>query len=151
MRLYAGDHLAHAVHHGREIDSDLGGREPYSGGGACVVERLGAADERLAGHTAGPEALAAEAVLLDQGDARPEHPRARGGHEAGGAGADHDEVVRRVRSASIWHRRLARGCDHAGRGSRVPNALRVGRVSRRTISRTRLLAEDFLRGRGEPE
>ncbi len=48
---------------------------------------------RLGRHATGVEAITAEAVALDERDARTETCCAGGAHEAGGAASDHDEVV----------------------------------------------------------
>ncbi len=66
------DDLAHAAHHSSELEIELGGAEPHLVGASGVVQGLSSADQSLAGNAPGPQAFAAESVLLDEGGPGPE-------------------------------------------------------------------------------
>ena len=62
------------------------------GGMGLGIGRLAAGNERLGGHTAEVEAIAAHLVTLQQDDARPHLHRARREGQAAGAGPDDQKI-----------------------------------------------------------
>lgn len=83
----------HALHDGAEVVAGAVGGEAEGGGAVHLPREAGRGDEGLGGDAAGPEAVAAERVLLDDGGVHAEVGRARGRDQAAGAAADRDEVV----------------------------------------------------------
>ena len=103
-------HAPHPLHDGAEVGLH-GPRHPHAerGGRAHVAHHARGADDALGWHTPDVEAVAAQQVPLDQ-----RHPRAKPGRprrrdEAGGARADHHEVV-----AGCRRRRPPVGRVHLG-------------------------------------
>ncbi|MEL6905622.1 MAG: hypothetical protein AAFP22_09460 [Planctomycetota bacterium] len=115
----------HAVHERREVDRDLAGVDSEAPGAARVVGGTGRADQRLRGHAAGDEAVAAEQVLLDERHPRADPRCASGGDQACGPAAEDDEVV-----AVLWGRVLPIGrVDLAGEFLvRGAEGLQLGKV-----------------------
>ena len=62
-----------------------------------LADRARRSQDRLRGHAAGVQAVAAEPVALDERHARAKAGRTDGADEAGRAAPDHDEVVGALR------------------------------------------------------
>ena len=122
---FDGTQPTRPLHDGGEIDAhgtaDLNAEVA---GAANLVGGARGGQQRLGRHTADVEAVAAEEVFLDQGDARPQAGGPGGADQARRAGADDDEVVVR--------RRL--GVDPVRR-MHVADQLTVERVRRRDLER----------------
>ena len=83
----------HAVHHLREVELEVGARNAEVGAVSHVAQQRGGADQRLAGHAAGVQAVAAHLVRFHQ-----RHPRLHGGCDVAGdqarrPGADDHHVA----------------------------------------------------------
>src|SRR5207249_7798502 len=89
-----GPQLTQARHRGSEVVVYVA-LDPDAERRRIADLRAGArsSDEGLRGDAPDVEAVAAQQVLLDQGDAGAQASRAGGRHEAGRAGADHHQVV----------------------------------------------------------
>ena len=85
------------MHDGGEIDGDVGDSNTQSVRAPKLTNRARCSQDRLRGHAAGVQAVAAKAAAFDERDARPEGRRADRADEAGRAAADHDEVVSPLR------------------------------------------------------
>ena len=94
----------HVTEHPGEVDGGLHRFDPHAIGSAHVVGASGGRDQRLGRHAAGPQAVTARAVPLDQRHPRPDAGCTDGGDESGGAAADHDEVSQRhvAPMVGIW-------------------------------------------------
>ena len=68
-------------------------RTPKLAASATSRDDARGADDALRRHAADVQAVAAHQVAFDQRDPRAQPGGAGGGHQAGGAGADHDQVV----------------------------------------------------------
>ncbi len=92
-------YTAHTLHGRREVDLHASG-DPDADRGSCanVADRSRRPDHGLRGHAADVEAVAAHEIALDECHASAETGGARRRHQAGSAGADHDQVVARGRS-----------------------------------------------------
>ena len=84
-----------AVHDAAEVDrlARLDRREAVLLGARALRGDVRAGEQRLARHAVEPRAVAAEAGLFDDRDARAQQRPVEADDEAGGAAADHDEVV----------------------------------------------------------
>lgn len=87
------DGVVHPRHHAPDVDRGFDGLEADLVGRAHRVGRAGRGDQRLAGHTPRPQAVAAGPVLLGQQYPRAHTGGADGRGEPCGATADDDEVV----------------------------------------------------------
>ncbi len=68
----SSDDLPDMSHHLLQIHNRLRRSQAVAVGGAHLVSDFGGLEQRLAGHAAGPGAVTADAVLLDQRDPRPQ-------------------------------------------------------------------------------
>src|SRR5262249_32563836 len=93
LRRESGPEPAHPLHRRGEVRAGLVALHAVRAGVAHELRHVRGAQYALRRHAAEVEAVAAHEIPLDEGDARAEPGRARGGHEPGGAGADDDEVV----------------------------------------------------------
>ena len=85
--------LLHPGDHAPEIDARFGCLQPEPSGVAHLVREPRAADQRLARHAAGVEAVPAHAPRLDQRDARLHRGADVGADQPRRPGADHHEVA----------------------------------------------------------
>ena len=155
VRAQVGAQPAEPRHHGGKIDRHVTfdpnaerSRLAHGSGGP------GRAEQRLRGHTADIEAVAAQQVTLHERNLCPKTRGAGGGHESGGATADHDEVVAAGRCRVYPVRRMnlrlqaavmfvpgaeGRKIAHAGvdasvRRARARRAIRVTRIVTATVA-----------------
>ncbi len=92
VRLDTSDDVGHMLHHGRQIDLGRGGGDAEARRLALDLGHLGRLQQGLAGHAAGPEAVTAEGLFLDEGDLGPQFCRARGSDKPSGPAADHAKI-----------------------------------------------------------
>lgn len=91
-----GDPLARRVdmrHYTLKIDTDPGRVDTILTGVPNVRQSACGSDERFAGYTTRPQALAAHAVSFDERYLRTQAGRACGRDETSGAATDRDDVV----------------------------------------------------------
>ena len=91
-----GTPCADRLHDRGEVDLRCH-RHAGARGAPRVVHRARGTQQRFRRHAAGVQAVAAEAMALDDRHARAESRRARRADEPGGAAADDDQVVERRR------------------------------------------------------
>lgn len=92
MRLDRGDHVADVFAHAAEIDLWLATDNAEAIGAADRVGRMGGCDQRLRGHAAAVQAIAAHFAPLDEHDPRAHLGGARGDGEPSGARPDDAQV-----------------------------------------------------------
>jgi len=71
MRRDRRDRPRHVLHDATAVDRRVDGRQADGVGVAHAVRDRGGRDQALAGHAAGPQAVAADSLALGQRDARP--------------------------------------------------------------------------------
>ena len=87
------DRPSHVCHHAGEVDARLARIDAEARGVAGALCSVGGGDQALGGDTASPEAIAADARLLDEAGPRADRRGAQSGDQAGGTAAEDDEVV----------------------------------------------------------
>src|SRR5208283_5135603 len=93
-----GAQAAHPLHHGGEIDGDVGWRRRTDSHARRVVTGSGGpsgGEQGLGWYTAVVQAVPAHQTAFDQRDLRAETGRARRGDQSRRAGPDHDQIVAR--------------------------------------------------------
>jgi hypothetical protein len=93
VRLDRAYHALHPLHHVGKIEVGGGGPDPELTRPPHLREQPRRADERLGGHAAGVEAIAAHAILLDERHLRFHGSGDVGRDETRRAGADDDEIA----------------------------------------------------------
>ena len=86
------DRFGHVVHHPREVDRGLDGGDAEGSAAAVRLGGLGGGDQRLGGHAAEVEAVAAHHGAFDQHDLETELGCPRRDHQAGRARADDADI-----------------------------------------------------------
>ena len=92
VRLDHGPSGADAGENVRSLDRRPDGPQAVRGGVTKMMRHPGRADQGLGGHASGPEAVAAQAVALDQRHVRAEPRAPGGGHETRRTSANGDDV-----------------------------------------------------------
>ena len=87
------------MHDGAEIDIEASGVHAKVKGTATLADRASRSEDRLGGDTPGVQTFTAKAILFEEGNPGADASRPDRAHEAGGAAADDDEVVR---NAGLW-------------------------------------------------
>jgi hypothetical protein len=85
--------LPHPPHHGLELEAGLLRIEPPVARAPDLRDQASGRNQGLRRHAAGVEAVPAHPIPFDERNAAPEAGGSRRRHEAGRAGADHDDVV----------------------------------------------------------
>ena len=93
VRFDGADHIPHALHDGGEAERGLAVVQPIPGPVPDLVRHLGRLDQRLAGHAAVVQAIAAHFVRFHQRDFGLDRRRNVGRHQACGTRANHDQVA----------------------------------------------------------
>ena len=125
---------ADVVHDIREADGDLG-VDAQAGGGAGVVCEVGGVEERLGRHAAGPRAIAAELLALDEHRFDASVGRDARGGEARGTTADDDIVEVVLSHLSCDVRRVMWESERAPEALSAPGHWRPRRAGARRDTR----------------
>ena len=92
LRLDRADGGVHVPHDRGEVDGDLARPHTELGARACAGRRIGGGDERLGRNAAGPQAVPAHAVALDEQYVGAEARRSLGRDDSRCASPDHEQV-----------------------------------------------------------
>ncbi len=93
MRGHLGNHRTHPRHHLPKAEGGRGVAQAIFARVRNLMAQLGAANQRLAGHTAKVQAIAAHLVGLDQCHLGLDRRANQGRDQATGAAANHDQVA----------------------------------------------------------